>query len=337
MRDLTQISEAELDVYVLLSAVGTAPLSVVADHAQVDEHEADRTLRRLVDLGVLEHAEGGRYAISSPGRAIPGLLGQVERDIDTSTRELARLKALLTAVAAQTEQDAERVATSGPAVLTCPVETLRLAQLLTQRARSTVRVSAGPVLRIPDLEALLEVCADAAGRGVAVRVLCPDSARSQQDAAPLLRRTAGAGVCVRTISTVPAQVLAVDDASILVARAVDVASETVVLEGVAASGPFVDVFERAWEEALPLELAVVASSALTPVEEEVVRFLENGVKDEVVAHRLGISLRTVRRLIAGLSTRAGAASRFQLGSRARQLGWIRAERSTGGHRPGRRL
>lgn len=47
-----------------------------------------------------------------------------------------------------------------------------------------------------------------------------------------------------------------------------------------------------------------------------------GVHDEQIARRLGISLRTVRRRVAGLMSELGADSRFQAGVEAARRGWV---------------
>jgi DNA-binding NarL/FixJ family response regulator len=46
------------------------------------------------------------------------------------------------------------------------------------------------------------------------------------------------------------------------------------------------------------------------------------MKDDVIARQLGISERTVRRRVADLAARLGAASRFQIGAQAARRGWV---------------
>lgn len=55
---------------------------------------------------------------------------------------------------------------------------------------------------------------------------------------------------------------------------------------------------------------------------ELVRMLAGGLTDEAMARKLGISERTVRRLVSELTERLGAASRFQAGVCAVRLGWL---------------
>lgn len=52
------------------------------------------------------------------------------------------------------------------------------------------------------------------------------------------------------------------------------------------------------------------------------RMLDLGLKDEVAARQLGVSLRTYRRHIAELMTRLGVRTRFHIGVRAAELGLL---------------
>ena len=86
----------------------------------------------------------------------------------------------------------------------------------------------------------------------------------------------------------------------------------------------VHVFERIWEDGRLLigaEPEKTEEWTPTPLEREVIRLLAEGNKDESVARRVGMSLRSVRRLIAHLSHELGAESRFALGVACSERGW----------------
>ena len=57
-------------------------------------------------------------------------------------------------------------------------------------------------------------------------------------------------------------------------------------------------------------------------ESEFLRLLVQGATDEHVARKLGVSMRTVRRIAAKLNEQVGASGRFELGVRAAQRGWV---------------
>ncbi|MGH1556151.1 response regulator transcription factor [Streptomyces sp. L7] len=81
------------------------------------------------------------------------------------------------------------------------------------------------------------------------------------------------------------------------------------------------LFELAWQQAAPLGRPA-GNGELSEDEQALTRLLAAGLKDEAVARHLGISLRTLRRRVSDLQERLGAASRFQLGLRAAQRGWL---------------
>ena len=61
---------------------------------------------------------------------------------------------------------------------------------------------------------------------------------------------------------------------------------------------------------------------ITAQDTELLKLLVQGATDEQVARRLGVSMRTVRRMVSKLSEQVGASGRFELGVRAAQRGWV---------------
>ncbi|NKI43172.1 helix-turn-helix transcriptional regulator [Streptomyces sp. LD120] len=62
--------------------------------------------------------------------------------------------------------------------------------------------------------------------------------------------------------------------------------------------------------------------APSEAERQMLRMLMQGLTDSAVARQLGMSDRTVRRVVAQLMERLGAQSRFEAGVRAVERGWI---------------
>jgi DNA-binding NarL/FixJ family response regulator len=61
---------------------------------------------------------------------------------------------------------------------------------------------------------------------------------------------------------------------------------------------------------------------LSAAEHELLWLLGQGLTDEVAARKLGLSLRTVRRMASELMTQLNAHSRFEAGVRAAHRGWL---------------
>lgn len=97
----------------------------------------------------------------------------------------------------------------------------------------------------------------------------------------------------------------------------------VVIEGELFVQSLVNVFEHCWQDSLRFEAAPEREPPdLTEQERAVLEMLAIGTKDAKIARNLGVSLRTVSRIVNGLMHRLGADSRFQAGVRAKQIGWV---------------
>jgi DNA-binding CsgD family transcriptional regulator len=91
-----------------------------------------------------------------------------------------------------------------------------------------------------------------------------------------------------------------------------------------------ELFERIWTDATPVDGSSSGGAGnLAPRERDLLALLVQGATDESAASHLGVSVRTVRRLVSDLMTRLEARSRFEAGARAAARGWLqmRDERS----------
>lgn len=85
----------------------------------------------------------------------------------------------------------------------------------------------------------------------------------------------------------------------------------------------VALFEQVWQAATPFgEGTPIDQHGLTPQEGELLRLLSAGHTDESAARKLAVSLRSVQRMMTGLTERLEAASRFQAGVNASRRGWV---------------
>ncbi|MFD3729798.1 helix-turn-helix transcriptional regulator [Streptomyces sp. NPDC058671] len=167
---------------------------------------------------------------------------------------------------------------------------------------------------------------DLLARGVRVRVLHLDSTDGTSERRRAVRQLTRAGAEIRTLPSLPLQLRIVDGASAALPldphhpdRGAVLLREPGVLTGLRA------LFTHLWDEAAPLPGAdgdAEEPGACSPRERALLRFLAEGLTDEAAARRLGISLRSERRMISGLFERFGAHSRFQLGLQAARSGLV---------------
>lgn len=172
-------------------------------------------------------------------------------------------------------------------------------------------------------------------RGVGVRIVAPDSARTERPVAGELVALAAAGAQVRAAPAVPADAVVIDDA-VAVLPLDDATRSPAAFRLSAIVTTTAELFERVWLSAQPLIVPSTMSLTLPertpagpgsngvpcPRERELLSLLSNGCTDESAAARLGVSVRTVRRLVADLMHRLDARSRFQAGARAADRGWL---------------
>jgi DNA-binding NarL/FixJ family response regulator len=85
-----------------------------------------------------------------------------------------------------------------------------------------------------------------------------------------------------------------------------------------------EYFELLWERATPLTAArpAIPGDRLTPMQQKVLQLMAEGLHDDAIAHRAGISTTTVRRHIAAILNRLNVKSRFAAGAAAQRRGWI---------------
>ena len=85
-----------------------------------------------------------------------------------------------------------------------------------------------------------------------------------------------------------------------------------------------EYFELLWERATPLKAPrpPVSGDRLTPTQQAVLELMAEGLHDDAIARRAGISTTTVRRHITAIMSRLGVSSRFAAGAAAQRRGWI---------------
>lgn len=161
-------------------------------------------------------------------------------------------------------------------------------------------------------------------RGVDLRRVYPDSVLTDTATVQYADRLTARGGQVRTARRLPPQMIIFDHYSAIVP--IDPAqpnAEAVAIEGTGAVRALLALFDHVWEQATPLGSAVDSGAdEFTDQERTLLELLCAGDTDEVIARRLGVSVRTGRRLTSGLMSRLGARSRFQAGVLAATRGWV---------------
>lgn len=160
-------------------------------------------------------------------------------------------------------------------------------------------------------------------RGIRVRTIYTDPVQHNAESMKYLSWFASRGAQLRCLPNLPVRMVLIDRSVAVIAS--DPASPRAGAAVIRVPGLITaldTLFESLWDDAVPLGESADRDT-LPHLEAEILRGMTAGAKDETLAHQLGVSVRTVRRLITKLYERTGANSRFQMAVYAVRRGWIK--------------
>ncbi|CAM5330166.1 helix-turn-helix transcriptional regulator [Streptomyces spiroverticillatus] len=163
-------------------------------------------------------------------------------------------------------------------------------------------------------------------RGVNLRTIYLESIRNDRESLKYAHWLMDSGAQIRTLATVPSRMLIFDREIAIAPVNTDASgSGALVVKGSAFVVAMCSLFDMLWRESLPLvpnEPTQSPDDSASDKELAILGLLADGHTDETVARRLGVSVRTTRRITADLMSRTGSRSRFELAVQAAQRGWI---------------
>jgi DNA-binding CsgD family transcriptional regulator len=161
-------------------------------------------------------------------------------------------------------------------------------------------------------------------RGVAIKAVYQDSFRNDPQTLAYARWLAELGGETRTVPMIILQMVIVDRrVALLPLDPADPRQGAVETTSPGVLAALSALFDYVWSTATPFGTAATLDNrGLGPSERELVRLLGEGHTDESAARKLGLSVRTIQRMMADLTTRLGAESRFQAGANAVRQGWL---------------
>ncbi|MEV4561042.1 helix-turn-helix transcriptional regulator [Kitasatospora sp. NPDC049285] len=161
-------------------------------------------------------------------------------------------------------------------------------------------------------------------RGVKLRTVFLDSVRNHLPTTDYARWLVERGGQVRTVPSLPMRMIVVDREAAVVPLDPERSDTATVLHGRGAVAAMCSLFDLVWSGATPLgDTRTRDPHGMSGQHHALLRILQQGDTDVVAARKLGVSERTVRRLIAEVMDVLSARSRFQAGARAAELDWLR--------------
>lgn len=282
----------------------------------------EEVLRWLTEHRLLDPAD---RLVASPERALQALLTDQSAGLRRLQSELTgNLQAVREVMALLSARPAGRAGADVEFFEDREVLRLRIDELDALGRREFLAMRSA----FPDAEVLrrsLEADLKMLAEGVECRLLVTPGAARGSGASRYLAAMLDAGAAVRVAAALPLYFNVYDRATTVIALGLPASEQDAILRHPLVTGCFVRVFEHCWSTARPYARGgdkETAASAYSPQERDVLAMLAAGAKDEVIARRLGVSDRTLRRLLNQLTQKLGAESRFAAGARAAQLGLL---------------
>lgn len=261
----------------------------------------------------------------APDIGLESLLARKQADLVDQQHKIDQGRAALALVVAE-YAESRPMGNRGVIEEIAGVEAVRARlELLTFRTRSEILALAPDGAQDPEnLEAAKPLDRQLLERGVTMRTVYLDSVRNDPPSVAYAYWLRTLGGEVRTVPTLPLRMIVIDRSTALIPISPgDSSAGAAVLTGPSAVSAMCVLFDQIWRSAQPLGLPTVRDdNGLSPVEGELLRMLANGDTDEHIARSMAVSTRTVGRLTSDLMHRLGTRSRFQMGVRAAELGWL---------------
>ncbi|WP_406211359.1 LuxR C-terminal-related transcriptional regulator [Kitasatospora sp. NBC_01560] len=298
----------------------------LAHQLGMTEDELRAALDRLTDLRLLiESAPRGEVAPVSPEVGLQSLLRRRQEELQHRQEEVERCRIAITSVL---DEYADLYANSqrrhAEQLIGIDAIQARIGDLAAQATFECVTFNPGGAQSAASLAASKPLDESVIGRGVMMRTVYLDSVRNDSLTAEYADWLTGLGGEVRTVPALPVRMLLIDRRVALVP--VDPANTrkgAVQLTGAGVVAGLVALFEVVWRDATPMGACTERNEkGLTGQELELLRLLAEGSTDAGAATRLGLSLRTVRRMMADLMERLDARGRFAAGLQAGKRGWL---------------
>jgi DNA-binding CsgD family transcriptional regulator/DNA-binding Lrp family transcriptional regulator len=317
------------DVYRLLLENPNWNMRAIADELGIDEDDVGLALDRLADKALLTTVQprSGRRVPINPEISLGAVLAIQGAQVAQRWQEIRRARD-------QVRDLASTYLTAGHPEPLPLVEHLsgldatreRLAVLAEETETDVLSFAPGGPQPVDVLESSRELDLRTLSRGVHMRTVCLESVRNSRPTMEYLEWLVDEGAEVRTVPVLPMRLIIADHTTAVVPVRVDDPREgALIIRHPGIVAVCVALFEQVWAGATPAvdgEIRERDEGDLNEQERELLRLLATGHADEFAARQLGVSLRTVRRMMSGLMQRMGVKSRFQAGVKAAALTWI---------------
>lgn len=297
--------------------IGTVEAAAVELRLAVDT--VSQAVDQLIENRLLrqEHADS-RLVVVDPEFAAMLLVSPMEREIYHRREMIAQVRERTEEFRADYAQIGSPASTVGSVErVTGAVEVRGYLKVASDACRDEILVLQSGSQDAEEFNDQLRVCSQLLERGITVRIVCHHRSRADLTTRMKIKHVIDAGAEVRTVSHIPRAAVVFDRslAVLLGSSDGDTTASRVTNDDLVEF--LLDVFNDLWDSATPVDCydsgyAEVADD----MRQTIAGLMARGFTDEVLARKLGMSVRTCRRHIASLMRDLDAVSRFQAGVQA---------------------
>jgi DNA-binding CsgD family transcriptional regulator len=296
---------------------------------RLDEHStrlrwpverAQAAVAELIGVQLVARENDGSLLADHPRTSLTRLIDVETARLDQRRRELEEVRSAVSDFAADHRTGSSSI--DGP-VAVDPIPAEVLLTTVEEMLRSTsgvirsfhLAVAVGPGTH----ETITRIVRDQMARGRELRSIYPLSVLDHSEQMTWVRDWAGVGERQRVVQRIPHEYVVFGDEVVLSSHDWGSTEGGAVLVRLPLLvQAFTAVFDDAWRGGLP----VPDPSVEQDIDTRLIALLAGGFKDEAIARYLGLSVRTVRRRVAGLADELGVHTRFQLGVVAQRRGLL---------------
>lgn len=331
-RGITNVLESvglkakDQDVYRALLLHPEWGIGDIEQNLSLPEEAVRAALDRLAELSLLRPSSGPeRFIAGNPEVELNPLLERLEAELDERRARLSRDRALVAALTAEYTNLRMQAGSQGVEHIdSLDNVRIRLHELARQATSEVRAFMPGGALSAAAQEAARPLDEQTLARGVRMQTVYLDSVRNDGATVEYATWFTERGGQIRTVPSLPMRLILCDRSVAVIPVNQEASQEgAFVLHLSSVVGALNHLFELVWERAAPLG-ETPAPDCEGPSERDLtlLKMLRDGLTDEGIARKLGVSIRTVRRLMADLLKRLNAQSRFQAGMEAVRLGWL---------------
>jgi DNA-binding CsgD family transcriptional regulator len=318
-----------IHVYLMMHSAPEADAEQIAERLGFQASEVVDALDELSDLTLLRPGLSASQKLRpvSIERAIHTLIRQQSEQLKVQSGSLSMLQSAMKELleSRPTRQDgfghADVETISGADQMQSWMERLAL-----RAGESVWSVLPGKPVSPEVLDVAKNFDQELCQRGVPTRSLYQNSVLSDRRNLEYVRWLSSLGMEIRSAPVVPSRMVIIDRSTVaLLHIEPQLPMEMFVVREPALIMPMIELYELSWEAATPLDWPDTRQSdGKEPTQQELalLRLLASGSTDEAAGKKLGVSVRTVRRIMAELMERLEASSRFEAGHKATQRGWL---------------